>query len=304
MSTRITTGMVTGTELENINRALTSIQRTSAELSSGNKILEPSDDPYGASHIVDLQSQLEGLVSYANNTQDGIAWENTAGGAMAGMQQAVQRVRELLLSAANGTKNQSDREKIALEVEQMTEAIKGDANTKYGDQFVFAGTLTTTLPYEQGANDEYKGNAETIARAIGPGASVTISTNVSELLGNGQASKDGLLLDTLRTITEHLRSGNPAEVAALNSTDLKTLDGNIEVLNRLQASAGSATQQLTQALARNEAFQGSISEGLRSTASVDIATASMNWSNEQAAYQAALRAGASIIQESLLNFLH
>jgi flagellin-like hook-associated protein FlgL len=32
--------------------------------------------------------------------------------------------------------------------------------------------------------------------------------------------------------------------------------------------------------------------------------ASIDYSNQQAAYDAALRAGASIVQESLLNFLH
>lgn len=304
MSERITPAMVTGSTLNNINSALASMQRTSQELSSGKTISEPSDNPYGASRVIDLQSQLEGLNSYASNAQDGISWENTAGSAMGSMSQAVERVRELLVEASNGTINQSDRETIALEVEQLTQAVKQDANAQYAGQSVFSGTLTTTAPYQQGENDEYQGNAETISRAVGPGATVTISTNISTLLGNGEASGDGKLLDTLRTIAQHLRGGTAEDRSALNSTDLKGLDSNIETLSQLQATAGSAINQLQTALSRNEDLQGSISESLSNTDATNIAAASIAFANEQAAYQAALRAGASIVQESLLNFLH
>ena len=304
MSERITPAMVTGSTLNNINSALASMQRTSQELSSGKTISQPSDNPYGASRVIDLQSQLEGLNSYATNAQDGISWENTAGSAMASISQAVERVRELLVEASNGTINQGDRETIALEVEQLTEAVKQDANAQYAGQSVFSGTLTTTSPYQQGENDEYQGNEETISRAVGPGASVTISTNISTLLGNGEASGDGKLLDTLRTIAEHLRGGTPEDRGALNSTDLKSLDTNIETLSQLQATAGSATNQLRTALSRNEDLQASISESLSNTDATNIAAASIAFANEQAAYEAALRAGASIVQESLLNFLH
>jgi flagellar hook-associated protein 3 FlgL len=304
MSDRITPAMVTGSTLNNINSALASLQRTSQELSSGTTISEPSENPYGASRVIDLQSQLEGLNSYASNAQDGVSWENTASSAMGSISQAVERVRELLVEASNGTINQSDRETIALEVEQLTQAVKQDANAQYAGQSVFSGTLTTTSPYQQGENDEYQGNEETISRAVGPGASVTITTNISTLLGNGEASGDGKLLDSLRTIAGHLRGGTPEDRAALNSTDLKSLDANIGTLSQLQATSGAVINQLHTAISRNEDMQGSISESLSNTDATNIAAASIAFSNEQAAYEAALRAGASIVQESLLNFLH
>lgn len=304
MSDRITPAMLTSSTLNNINAALASLQRTSQELSSGKTILQPSDNPYGASRVIDLQSQLEGLNSYAKNAQDGISWENTAGSAMGSMGQAVQRVRELLVEASNGTINQSNREAIAVEVEQLTEVVKQDANAQYGGQSVFSGTLTTTSPYHQGPNDEYQGNNETVSRAIGPGASVTISTDISTLLGNGEASGDGKLLDTLRTIATHLRGGTAEDKSALNSTDLQNLDANFDTLSQLQAIAGSTINQLQTALTRNEDLQASIGESLSNTDATNIAAASIAFANEQAAYAAALRAGASIVQESLLNFLH
>ncbi len=304
MSNRIATGMITSSTLYDINSALGKLERSSEELSSGRTILKPSDNPYGASHAIDLQSQLDGLTSYATNVQDGISWSNTANGAMSNMSSVVQRVRELLVQAGNATYNQGDLNSIATEVSQLTETIKQDANTQYAGQYVFAGTLTTTSPYKQGPEDEYQGNEGTISRAIGPGASVTVNTNISSLLGNGAGSGDGKLLETLRTISEHLTSGTAEGRAALNSTDLKAIDASLETLTQLQATTGSVTNQLQVASLRIEDLQDTITKTLSNTQDADIAKTTIAYSNEQAAYQAALRAGANIVQESLLNFLH
>jgi flagellar hook-associated protein 3 FlgL len=304
MSNRITGSMLTNSTLNDINSALASLQRSSAELSSGKTILEPSDNPYGASRAIDLQSQLDGLSSYTTSINDGVTWTQTAGGAMANIKEMTGRVRELILEAANGTNNAGDLANIATEVSQLTEAIKQDANTQYGGQYVFSGTETSTPPYTQGENDEYKGNAETISRAIAPNASVTISTNLSEVLGNGKGSGDGKLLDVLRTITEHLKEATVESRNALSSTDLKNLDGSLETLSEAQSIAGSATDQLQMAGTRLESLEVSIAKTLSNTQDTDVVKTTIAFSNQQAAYEAALRAGASIVQESLLNFLH
>jgi flagellar hook-associated protein 3 FlgL len=303
MTERITPAMVTATTLDNINSSLASLERTSDELSSGKTILEPSDNPYGASQAIDLQSQLDGLSSYATNAQEGISWENTAGGALSNIDNITQTVRQLLVQSSSGTYNQSDRESAAAEIEQLAEAVKQDANTQYAGQYVFSGTDTTTEPYPQGAEDTYKGNTGTVTRAIAPGVSVDISTDISSLLGNGQSSGDGKLLDTLQTIVGHLRGGTTEDVGALGSTDLKSLEANIDTLSGLQATAGSVTDQLQTATSRIESLQSSITAALSNTEDANIAQVSIAYSGEQAAYEAALRAGASIVQESLLQFL-
>jgi flagellar hook-associated protein 3 FlgL len=303
MTDRITHEMVTSSLLSNLNTSLASLERTGEELSSGKTILEPSDNPYGAGQIINLQSQLDGLSSYASATQDGISWTNTASSALSSINNVVARVRELLVQAANGTNNQGDLNTIAQEVEQLTESVKQDANTQYAGQYVFAGTATTTAPYQQGANDEYQANNETVSRAIGPGATVTVSSPISTLLGNGEASGDGKLLDTLRTIVKNLTGGTAEDREALGTTDLTNIDNNTETLRQLQAVTGSVTDQLQTALTRNEDMQTSISESLSNTQDTNMAEVSVTYSTEQAAYQAALRASATIVQESLLNFL-
>jgi flagellar hook-associated protein 3 FlgL len=303
MTERITPSMVTGTMIGDLSTSLAGLERTTEELSSGKSILEPSEDPYGASQVIAMQSQLDGLTEYENSAQNGISWLSTASDAMTSIGSAVQRVRELVVQAANGTNSKSDRETDALEIEQLTETIKQDANTQFAGQYIFSGTATSTAPYEPGENDEYKGNTESIQRMVGPGASVSVSINLSKLLGDGASSEDGKLLDTLNTIAKQMRESSAESVAALGDEDLGKLDTHIEELSDLQAAAGSATDQMKAAVARNEDVQASIQKGLSSVDETNIATVSIAYSNEQAAYQAALRASATIIQESLLNFL-
>jgi flagellar hook-associated protein 3 FlgL len=304
VSERITTDMLTSSTLAGLESAQTALARTQAELTSGKSILEPSSNPYGASQVIDLQSALDGLTSYEQSAQDGLARMNAAAGALTSIDSQVQRVRELLLQAANGTNSPSDLEDIAGEVSQLTEGVKQDALTQYDGQYVFSGTLTSTPPYEQGPNDEYHGNAAPLARALGPGSTVNVAVDLDSVLGSGAGAADGKLLDTLRTIAQNLREGTPAAVEALRSTDLSNLDANLTALTGVQAEAGATTDQLNLALSRISALQSADTEQLSNVQDANIAKVSMEYSNEHAAFEAALKAGASIVQESLLEFLH
>lgn len=304
MSNRITSDMVIGSTLADLNAAQSQMARTEAELASGKSITEPSDNPYGASQAITLQSALDGLTSYERSAKDGISWMNTSSGALASIDSQVQRVRELVLQGANGTNSPSDLADIAGAVEQLTEGVKQDANTQYAGQYVFSGTLTNTRPYQQGPADEYAGNTAAISRGLGPGATVNVALNLSSVLGDGQGAADGKLLDTLRTIAQNLREGNPAALESLRTTDLKNLDTNLNSLTALQAQGGATTDQLQLALSRIQSLQTTATEQLSNVQDANIAKVSIEYSNQHAAFEAALHAGASIVQESLLEFLH
>ncbi len=234
--------------------------------------------------------------------RDGISWESTASSAMTNIGEVTQRVRELLVEGANGTYNKNDLETMALQVEQLTESVKQDANTQYAGEYVFSGTATTTAPYENGANDEYKGNGESVSRVVGPSASVTVTTNISTLLGSGEAAEDGKLLDTLRTIVKNMREGAPGQ-AQLGTTDLQKLDSNIETLTQLQAVVGQRHRSAAHSARPQRTATDDNHRGAREHRRHEHRRCLVQYANEQAAYEAALRASATIVQESLLNFL-
>jgi flagellar hook-associated protein 3 FlgL len=297
----ITTQMTAAMTLNDLQQSMNRLNTTQQQLSSGKKINQPSDDPYGTSQAVGLNGQLSSLNDYANNITDGTAWTQQATTSLGDIDSMVQRVRELVVQASNGTYTQSDLNASASEVNQLIDAIKQEANASYNGQYIFSGTSTSTAPYQTGSTDTYQGGTGNINRLIGPNTTISVNTNISQLLGNGQASGDGGLLDTLRTIASDMQSGN---TGAIGGTDLQNLDSNFGTLTQMEANMGAISNRLTLASTRVQQLQTSDTAALSNVQDADMATTAINFSTEQAAYTAALRAGANIVQSSLLDFLN
>src|SRR5437868_92429 len=148
---RITTQMTAQLTISDLQQSLNRLNTTQQELSSGRKINQPSDDPYGTSQALNLNGQLSSLNDYANNVADGTAWAQQATTSLGGIDSMVQRVRELVVQASNGTYKQSDLNASAAEVNQLIDAIKQEPNSSYNGQYIFSGTAASTPPYQSGS---------------------------------------------------------------------------------------------------------------------------------------------------------
>jgi len=305
MSMRITMLMSSQTMLSDINEGYDRLTRLQQELSSGKAISKPSDDPFGTSRAMGLRGELAGLTQFQSNVDDGTGWLNTSDTALSQMSDVLQRARELLVQGGSDTTDQNARNAIADEIDQLTDSVKQEANVQYAGKYVFSGTATSTPPYQLGAAaDRYAGDAGTITRAIGPNVQVPINSDIHSLLGDGQASGDNKLLNTLRDIADNLRGGTPADADALRGADLQRLDANLDTLNQIRADVGARTNRLAIASSRLSALQSNSTQLLSNTEDADMASTVTTYTTQQAAYNAALRAGANIVQSSLLDFLN
>ena len=301
---RVTTQMTASNLLTNINQAMDRIDTTQQELSTGKKINQPSDNPYGTSLALQLNNQLANLDSYSNNVTDGTGWAQAANASLSDVTDSVQRVRELVVQASNGTLTQADMSADAAEVNQLIDQIKQDANTQYNGQYIFSGAATTTAPYQSGPSDAYAGDTGQVTRQIGPNTSLAVNADLSSVLGTGQTTSgqpagDGKLLNTLRNISDAMKSGNSGALSA----SLSGLDSNLGSLTGLSANMGATTDRLQMAASRIQSLQASDSQSLSDTQDADMAKTEVDFSTEQAALTAALQAGAHIVQQSLMNFL-
>jgi flagellar hook-associated protein 3 FlgL len=302
---RVTQQMTAQDLLANINQALDRIDTTQLELSTGKKINQPSDNPYGTSLALQLNNQIANLNSYSNNVTDGTGWAQSGNAALSDITNAVQRIRELVVQASNGTQGQADRTADAAEVNQLIDQIKQDANTQYNGQYIFSGAATTTAPYQAGSGDAYSGDTGQVMRQIGPNSSLAVNADLSSVLGTGQTvsgqpAGDGKLLNTLRNIVDDMQSGN---TSALSSSDLSQLDSNFGSLTGLTADMGATTDRLQMAASRIQTLQASDAQSLSNTQDADMAQTEVDFSTQQAALTAALQAGAHIVQQSLMDFL-
>ena len=299
MTERITPQMQANLLLANINNDLAAVDRTQEELSTGLQITSPSDNPYGTVLSMQLNGQISSMKKLTANINDGTAWANTASSALEDVYQMADSARTLVVEGANGTLNASERGDVATQIGDLVESIKDTANTQYNGMYIFSGSATATAPYltGSGASDAFQGNTDAVNRTIGPAGTppLQINADISSVLND---SSDGPgLLTTLEQAASDIAAGNDA------NSDLTALDTNISSLEALQGTVGATQQRLSMASTRISAFQAADQTELSNTEEVDMASASISYSTEQAAYNAALQTGAQLIQTSLLNFL-
>lgn len=298
---RITHSMMSNRLLDDVRRASSEMARTSAQVSSGKRIASAADDPLGAERTLRLRSSLEQLKSDLDGLGGAAGWARAADTSLASINDIVHRSRELTLKAANGNLQQSDRDAIALELEQLVDQVKTSANARYGDQYIFAGQSSELAPYATGPSDAYAGDSLAVMRAIGAGQAVQVNVPGVDVFGAGGG--DGKLLDTMRNAVARMRSGSPADLADLRSDSLQSLDRNLDEVLAARSQLGVTATRIELATARAKDVQLATSSELADVEETDVADALIRLSSQKTAYQAALSSGASVIQPSLMDFL-
>jgi flagellar hook-associated protein 3 FlgL len=270
-------------------------------MSSGKEITKPSDDPFGTTRALTYRRDLDDITQTQSNVDDAMSWQTVTGTALQDITSVVQRAHELLIQGGNDSNGPTAREDIAKEIDQLVDSAKSAANANYGGRYVFSGTATDTKPYITGGADTYQGDTGNIVRTIGPGVSIAVNATGDNVLGSGGG--DGKLLDTLRNIATHLRSGLPADQDALRNGDITALDTNLDQVNSANATIGAQTNRLTTAKARLSELEENSTSQLSNVENADMADVLTSYSLQQAVYQSALKAGANIVQTSLMDFL-
>jgi len=101
-------------------------EKASARLSSGFRINSASDDAAGLAISEKMRAQIRGLDQASRNAQDGISMLQTAEGGLQEISNMVQRIRELVVQAANDTnegESGRDRAKIKEEIDALFNEI-------------------------------------------------------------------------------------------------------------------------------------------------------------------------------------
>lgn len=300
MAMRVTMQMTARTTVRDLNNDLAQLSALQRKMSSGKELIRPSDNPYGASLALTLRSELDGLQQYLRNVDDGTAWLNAADAALGKISDALHRARELLIQAGSDSAGQRARDAAALEIDQLIETVKQEANVQYAGRYIFAGTRTHQAPYAPLGPDAYNGNGDAVVREIGPGVTLAVNVDLERLFGNGPGAADDLLLHTLRDIADHMRAGDGD---ALRGSDIARLDANFDILNELRADVGARTNRLETAFGRLRSLEENSTRLLSNVEDADVTRLLVDFTTQQAAYNMALKAGAHVVQNSLLTFL-
>lgn len=127
------------------------LKKSLEKLSSGFRIVRAGDDAAGLAISEGMRSRINSLNQAMKNIDDGIGLTNVGDGALTEVHSMLQRLKTLALKSANGTYDQSNRETLNMEKNQILEEIdRIGSTTKFGEISLFSRADANTNTNTQG----------------------------------------------------------------------------------------------------------------------------------------------------------
>ena len=127
------------------------LKKSLEKLSSGFRIVRAGDDAAGLAISEGMRSRINSLNQAMKNIDDGIGLTNVGDGALTEVHSMLQRLKTLALKSANGTYDQSNRETLNMEKDQILEEIdRIGSTTKFGEISLFSRADANTNTNTQG----------------------------------------------------------------------------------------------------------------------------------------------------------
>jgi len=244
------------------------LNKSLQRLASGIKLNSAADGSAELSASSYMESQIRGGDAAASNVQQGLAMLNTADGALAGIEEHLQRIREIGVSLQNGTTTSTQYTDAQTEITARAAAITSIANnTKFDGKALLDGTnsAASSIIIQAGANsgdtvdisaaladNKYAtiagGAATTVTNTTTAGTLVTqVDTALSALRANQAAvgQQQNTLTDRLQVIAVQKENYSAAQ-SAIRDTDIAQETSNLTRLQILQQAAASTLAQANQ----------------------------------------------------------
>ncbi len=148
-------------QLKQFSSTTEELQDLQNKIATGENILRASDDPVGSVELSGLnviKKQIEQYERNVNSANDRLSLLDKN---LVNLSNIFTRVQELIIQASSDVLGASDREAIAIEVDQMKEEVLSLANAQDSNgSFLFSGYKTNTIPFEKDLTGKinYKGD--------------------------------------------------------------------------------------------------------------------------------------------------
>ena len=312
--TRVTQSMLSTNMLRNLNTSYSKMSKYEEMLTSGRNFSRASEDPVAAVKGMKYRVQLDKVQQFQRNINEAESWLDTTDTALGQVGDVLNRVKELVVQAANDTNTTEEREKIKMEIDQIREQILDVANTQLGGKYIFSGTKTQTPPFVADPanpgvrilNTDLTNNPTAMQGKVEvevfDGITLTVNmtgapemfdkisnflTKVSAELGS--ATSDGT---TIGNFLGSIADGTNSTLA-----DMQAL-----VLNA-RADVGARMNRVELMINRLDIQEINVTKQMSENEDTDYALTITNMTTQESIHQAALSVGAKIIQQTLVDFI-
>ena len=179
MAQTINTNLVSLNTQRNLAATAGSLATSIQRLSSGLRVNSAKDDAAGLAIADRMNSQVRGMNVAIRNANDGISLTQTADGALAGVGDMMQRMRELAVQSTNSTNGTDDRGNLNQEFQQLADEVdRVLQGTKFNGKAVL-GADATSLSFQVGAGTTTQDTITVSMSRLDTATSITNVTGAS-----------------------------------------------------------------------------------------------------------------------------
>ncbi|WP_431067145.1 flagellar hook-associated protein FlgL [Methylotuvimicrobium sp.] len=280
------------------------LNQTQLKLSSGKKILTPSEDPVAAVRILDFKQRIEQTEQYQRNigtARQRLSLEHIT---LETVTDVVFSIRDLALQGLNAINSPEERLAIADELDRLNEQLTGLANTKNANgEYLFAGLASLDAPFEYDSAAtappfyEYVGDNTRRLVKIGDARQISDGDDGASVFGPSTPGGVDNLLDIVRKMSDEFKDDNP------QSATLGEMDVAMERIASIQSSVGIRLNALDRQEIYNEDILLNMKTVLSETEDLDYAEAISQFNLQTISLQAAQQTFTTVQRLSLFNFL-
>lgn len=222
-----------------------SLQKLENEVSTGQALNLPSDNPDAALDAVNLQRTLDQLNQVSTNLTSSQSYLTQTDSTLSTVASLLTNAQSTASSASGTTISSQQQQQAADEIGQLVQQLVGLANTNYDGRYLFAGSAAGTLPFAmEGQNVEYLGNTNSLPSYSD--VNQLFQTNVSGAAAFGaisagvQGSADLTPTLSAETPLADLNGGNgvsPGSIVISDGTNSSTVNlSNVATLGDVAAA--------------------------------------------------------------------
>ncbi len=250
-------------------------------VTTGKRINNLSDDPVGLTQSLNIRSTLASIEQMGRNISYGNSWLTTSESALTSVQNIISDTKVLCIQMANATIGSDQRSSAAGTVQNMLDEIVSLGNTDVAGNYIFAGSKTDTVPFDQ--DGTYNGDNNAFA--------IKISKNSTVEIGSDGEAVFGTVFNTLIDLKDALQSNDVGGIQVA----MGDLDGHFEDISAKISDVGSKMNRMEIKDNILQDLNFSNTERLSKIEDADIAEAIMNLSAAELTYQAALASSSKVM---------
>jgi flagellin len=274
----------------NLTTSQEMLGRSLTRLSSGSKIVNPSDDAAGLAVSEKLDAQNRRVAAAVTNVQNAVSYVQTADGFMSGMTKILSRMSELALLGKDVTKNASDVDLYQQEFAALQDQLRA---TIGGTTAEIGGAADIDTPL--GAFNGIK--------LFGGGAGLTVT--IGQAVGqNMTINPPDLQTGSILSLIEQDAGGNYL-FASTDANAINTITQGIQQVATERATLGASQSRLELAATTLQVESENLTSAISRIRDVDVAEESTQYAKFNILVQSgtAMLAQANQTPQSVLKLL-